>query len=245
MPTDQDLARDPFVGVLQMGPPKAGKTVAAVGSAPKPVFILNADPKGLLSAKSMGLRFTYEDCFSISDTEKHVKALQNDFRSSKAPFATVVLDTVSLLAQTYVSELRSRGLEAWDLYRELKDRLLKVLVPLTQLPAHLIVNSHAVLDFKGEGGSMGTEPLIEGKVKTLLPALLADWVWLEVTTGAKPEETKREFLIGPQGNWKHGCRSLKTSGRMPADFSLFIKRIAEGDRDSRGGNNRVVASAKR
>jgi hypothetical protein len=228
--SEKDLqAGNEFFGLLQMGPPKAGKTVASVKDSPGPVYVLNADPKGLTSMRGFNTKFTFDDVFSTAAFDKALAYLKTELSRPTNPKLpkpkTIVLDTVSLYAQTVVTELRRRGLESWDLYRELKDVLLRQLTTLIQFPAHLIINSHAVLDFKGEGGSMGTEPMIEGKVKTLLPALLNDWVWLELTPGdpTKGIAAKREWLVGPQGNWKHGCRSLKMEGRITAGLNEFIK----------------------
>jgi hypothetical protein len=49
-------------------------------------------------------------------------------------------------------------------------------------------------------------------------------IWMEVVT-EKGKEARREFLLGPEGSWTHGMRSLHGGGRMPADFGELFKRM--------------------
>ena len=71
---------------------------------------------------------------------------------------------------------------------------------------------------------MGILPAMSGQAKTLLPALCQDWLWLEVSPDKSSGTIKRELLLGAQGNWKHGCRSIQNGGRMEANMTAFIKK---------------------
>lgn len=231
MPTEKDIAISPDVKVLVMAPPKSGKTVAVICSAPPPIFVLNADPGGLVSAKRHGGRFTYEDVFSVSDFKRALIHIDKVMQSDR-PYRTIIVDTATILAENIESELAGR-LSGFELFGELKRLVAGSLSRLFTYSAHVILTAHAITSAKGDAGEVGTIPMISGQSKNLLPALCNEWLWLELTPGQDSMATKREFLVGPQGNWKHGCRSLKFQGRINADYNTgggigkFIKMVED------------------
>lgn len=212
------------IKVLLMGVPKGGKSCAAVLTSPSPVFVVNADPGGLAPPASLGAKFDAEDCFDWSTLQKTVNQLKKDTLGSKPRYRTVVVDTLTLLSQHLESEIKRQGMTGWDIYRELKDRMLGALSTIIGLPVHIILTAHA-LETSGDTGSMGVLPAMSGQAKVFVPALCQDWLWLEVTPAKDKGEVKREFLLEAQGNWKHGCRSIQHGGRMDADFTAFIKKV--------------------
>lgn len=231
MPTSKDLIKSGGLGrfkVLLMAPPKSGKTCTALLTSPKPVYVMNCDSDGaLLPAANLGADFDYDDVFDFATLKEVVASFRSDRKRAKHtfPYKTMVIDTVSLLSQHLEAELKFKGAAGWDLYRDLKDRLLGYLAPIFDLPCNIVMTAHAV-EGTNEAGEMGYVPLISGQSKVLLPALCQDWLWLEVTPDKEgKEDAKREFLLGAQGKWKHGCRSLRTTGRMKADFTAFAKKI--------------------
>lgn len=244
--TESDIQSDLLLKVLLESPPKAGKTVCAIGTTPKPVFVLNADPGGLISAKRHGLKFKGVNIIDERGAShyaalvKGMKELRAELQS-KTPPATVVIDTASMFALYLEAELKKKyGSDKRALYAEFKDIMIGWTMEVLSMPVHVIINAHTI-DTGNEAGSMGTIPLISGQAKTIIPGLCNDILWLELTPKNRenPAE-KREFLLGPQGSWKHGCRSLKFNGTMPADFNLFIKRI----KDEQTSNERKVANAQ-
>jgi hypothetical protein len=54
-----------------------------------------------------------------------------------------------------------------------------------------------------------------------LPALLDDWIMLEVD----PASGKRNFLLGPQKNWTASGRNIKRSCVIEADVKLLFKEL--------------------
>ena len=209
------------IKVLLLGPPKAGKTIASVKTSPGPVFVVNADPGGLASAAGMGAKFDAEDCFDYQTLTRTVTLLKKDHKK----YRTVVVDTLTLLSQHLEVELKRNGLTSWDLYRELKDRVLGQITQIIALPVHVILTAHAIASLgDGDGAEMGILPAMSGQAKTLLPALCQDWIWLDVTPDKASGRMKREFLLEASGNWKHGCRSIQNGGRIEADMTTFIKK---------------------
>jgi hypothetical protein len=208
--------------VLLMGPKGSGKTCAAVGTAPGPVFVVNADPGGLHSVAKRGGKFTAEDINSFASWRSTVDMLVKSCKGQRPAYKTVVIDTLSLLSQILVEECRRGGLSSWDLYGELKNRIMGPFELLRTLPIHLIVCSHAVADLGEE--KIGLIPMVEGKSGRLISAMLQDCLWLEVTHDLKTNApVKREFLLQPHGSWKHGSKSIQHTDRIPADFRVYMR----------------------
>ncbi len=74
--------------------------------------------------------------------------------------------------------------------------------------------------------SFGHVLAVSGKSKTLIPALVQDWLWLDTQVSESGKVT-RDFLLAPQGSWTKGARSVQGMTKMPADFTEFL-RLAEG-----------------
>jgi hypothetical protein len=229
--TEKDVQISGNLRVLFMSPPKHGKSTVALTTLPPPIYVINADPEGLLAPARHGAKFSYDDCFMphpIAAFQKAINHVEQTQRDPKKRYASVVIDTASFLSMHIVAEVKARGLDGFDLWREVQDVLVSGFARLWSLNAHVVACSHAILDASGEAGSMGHEPMIQGKTKNILVGMCNEVIWLEVTPGpsGSPAKAKREFLLGPQGNWKHGCRSLKASeGKISADFRQLIKMI--------------------
>ena len=127
--TEHDIGSDDFLKVLLESPPKAGKTCCAIGTSPKPVFVLNADPGGLISAQRRGLKFKGANIIDEKGGSHHaalvkgVKELRQELLS-KTPPRTVVIDTISMFALYLEAELKKRHSDdTYAVYRNMKDIL--------------------------------------------------------------------------------------------------------------------------
>ena len=209
--------------ILFMGPSKSGKTVAIALTAPQPIFFLNFDKGGLIGPSRLKATFEAEDIFDIKTLDTTLTYVEKEMKG-KEPFRTVVFDPLSTFGRMVEAELRRRGLDGWDLWREFDHVVNGMFTRVMGLNAHVIFTCHADQAADDGGGETGHLPVFPGKNKHLIPAQLNDILWLEVTPGKDKEPTKREFLINAQGRWKHGCRSLSFVGRIPADFTAFLKR---------------------
>lgn len=209
--------------ILFMGPAKSGKSTSIALTAPQPIFFLNFDKGGLIGPAGLKAQFEAEDIFDISTLGTALNYVEKEMKG-KEPFRTVVVDPLSTLGRMVEAELRRRGLDGWDIWREFDNVINGMFTRVMSLDAHVIFTCHADAAADDGGGDTGHLPVFPGKNKHLIPAQLNDILWLEVTPGRDKEPTKREFLVGAQGKWKHGCRSLSFVGRMPADFTAFMKR---------------------
>src|SRR5690606_31941130 len=122
---------------------------------------------------------------------------------------TIVVDTVTLLGDEIVDELKVLNFGGFDLWNELADSLKGGLRKLLAAPAHLIVIAH--MDPR-EDEIAGIMPLIPGGTKVWLPSKVADWVLFEISP-----EGRRQFVVGPQGKWSHSGRNVKRSCVIDAD----------------------------
>ena len=138
---------------------------------------------------------------------------------TKNPFHTVAVDTLSVFGRMVEAELRRRQLDSRELWAEFDHVVNDMFQRVMALNAHVIFTSHS-----DDDGGTGCIPVFPGKNKHLIPAQIQDHLWLEVTPEKDKEPTKREFLINAQGRWRNGCRSLSFVGKIPADFTAFMKR---------------------
>lgn len=222
--TAKDIASDGYLKMLLMGPPKGGKSSTVATTAPKPIFILNGDGKdGLHYASTLpGAEFESGDVNTLDDLGRTASWLLK--RVDAGEIRTVVIDTLTLLQSRIVDNFAEANggvdLQGWG---ELFTKIKSVIQAFIDAPCHFIIVGHAVNTDGGSGGH-GTMPAIAGKLGTILPAMIHEWVWLDVDPKKKPEEA-RTFLVGPQGNWMHGCRHAKRTVAIEADIGALLEEL--------------------
>lgn len=200
--TADNAAEDAFARIMVLGPAKAGKTTCIALSAPKPL-IINCDGLGAThGASAEGASFLAVDATS---RKSWVSAVGKAKAAVEAGLArTVIVDTVTLLADSLLDEI-SLTLTGWDIWAELNQVVLAGVKQLLKLDAHLFVVAHMTPDADAAAGIL---PAIGGKLKVRLPALMHDWILLDVEPGRKPE---RQWLLGPQKHWNHSGRNIRRS----------------------------------
>jgi hypothetical protein len=216
-------ARTFLCRMLLVAPPKSGKTTCAVMTSPGPCYVLNSDGKGALDPVAlMGGDFIAEDCNSIDSYDRALKW----GKANKDKFATIILDNISTLSEAFEGELKKSGQynDGRQLYPELKNRVMYVINSLLAMPHHVVVIGHVDSDNNMKAG-FGHILNIAGKAKITIPAMLQDWIWLNVSVNPETKEVSREFYLAPQGNWTKGVRSLKDVTTMDADISKFIEMV--------------------
>jgi hypothetical protein len=65
--------------------------------------------------------------------------------------------------------------------------------------------------------------LIAGSAKTVIPALLDDWILFDFVPNRKPHD--RMFQIGPQGKWASGGRNVTRSCQVPATVPAMFAEL--------------------
>jgi hypothetical protein len=216
----QDEAKDnAFARILLLGPAKAGKTTCIAGTAPKPL-VINCD--GLSATK--GARLVHKGSkFLVAEAQSRA-GLINAVKAAEALVAsgdvrTVILDTATLLVDNILDEVTKAGFEGWDRWEELEKAVMGSVKRLAQLEAHLFVISH--MD-PTKDPAQGILPTIGGKLKTRLPAMLDDWILLDVDPERNPE---RVFLLGPQKTWTHSGRNIRRRCMVEADVEALFEEL--------------------
>jgi hypothetical protein len=213
-----ETVENAFARVLLLGPAKAGKTTAIVGTAPQPL-VINCDGIGA----TKGAKNVYENStFDVVDAHTRAGLKQACVVAEKLVAAghtkTIVLDTVTLLADSLLDEI-TVTLSGWDVWTELENVVMAALKRLSKLPCHLFVIAHMN---PAKDPTEGIMPAIGGKLKTRLPAYLDDWVLLDVDPDRKPE---RAFLLGPQKTWTHSGRNIRRKCVVEATVPALLGEL--------------------
>lgn len=217
--TQDEVVENAFARVLLLGPAKAGKTTAIAGTAPQPL-VLNCDGIGA----SKGAKNVYPDStFDVLDCHTRAELKSSISKVEKMVTAgitkTVVLDTVTLLADSLLDEIKLT-LTGWDVWDELESCVMGALKRLCALPVHVVVIAHMN---PAKDPTEGIMPAIGGKLKTRLPAYLDDWILLDIENDRKPFE--RAFLLGPQKTWTHSGRNIRKKTMCEATFPALCAEL--------------------
>lgn len=214
--------------MLLGAPPKAGKTVAAVLTAPKPVYVFNTDGQGALDpVAALGGEFTASDVRDMASYKREMTW----FRAHSKEFRTVVFDNITVFSALVEQELRKddamkHGMVLWP---AIDRNIMDVFHELVALPHHLVIIGHIEPGENGVPGGFDHILGVKGASRTKISALIQDWVWLDVQIDAhSPGGVKRQFLLAPQGNWTKAVRSIQHTKSMEANVSKFIELMNKG-----------------
>jgi len=208
--------------MLLCGAPKAGKSVSAILTSPKPVFVFNTDGKGALDpVVALGIKDDEMAADDVNSCESFDRAFAW-LTSHLKDFETVVLDNVTGFA--HFVDLETRRETGRDdprvnspIYsRKIMERLMKLL----DLPRHVIIVAHAEPGENDTPGSFGHTIGLQGQARTKVSMVMQDWVWLHA--GMINNQFSRKFLLAPNGNWNKGVRSIQGLKQMDANISEFI-----------------------
>jgi hypothetical protein len=213
--TGDDAADEAFARVLLLGAMKVGKTTAVLSTSPGPVLVINCDGTGATKyPKTRGAQFYQLD---VKSRKSWLAASAKAVALAKAgSVKTIVVDTVTLLSDEILSELKILNFQGHELWNEVADVLKTGFRKLFEADAHLIVVAH--MDPREDEVS-GIMPLIPGQTKVWLPARVADWVLFDTSEG------KRQFLLGPQKSWSHSGRNIKRSVAIDADVGVLFEEL--------------------
>ena len=224
-------ARPRILRMLLIGPAKAGKTTAAVRTAPGPVYVFNSDGKGALDpVVALGGDFVADDVTSVGS---FITAL-GYLRSHLNDFETVVFDNITGFSDMVLGEVRAEvgRDDPRVIYPEYSRRLMACINSLLTLPRHLIIIGHAEPGEKDTPGGFGHILALAGSAKTKISMIMQDWVWMHVEMGPPGEDGRpkvlRKFLLAPEGNWTKAVRSIQGTTRMDADVTKFIDLMEQG-----------------
>lgn len=215
---DQDeTAASAFARVLVLGPAKAGKTTCLASTAPLPL-VINCDGLGAtMGAVNQGGKFLTIDAINRATWKKACLTAGKLVASGQV--RTVIVDTLSLLCESLLDDI-GLTLEGFDKWNELSSQLVRGIKGLMALDAHLFVTSHMVPDRDTAAGYL---PAVPGNSKIRIPAIINDWVLLDVEPGRTPHE--RQWLLGPQKGWNHSGRNIKRSCAVAATVPALLHEL--------------------
>ena len=230
-------ASERFLNVLLMAGYKAGKSCAAVGTTPGPVYVINCDQPGSLEP----VKKIYPNAI-FAQNLVHSRAKMEDALvlarslAKEGKIKTVVLDTLSgfaghleeeCAAQTMNDKGEPDGRRYWPVYTKY---LISMVGRLSKIPCHLVVCSHWI-DTGGSdemaGGvsktGPGIVPLLGRAARARIGGEFTDVLFLDKVKNVPGVPEGRAFLTGIEGVWGPGCRSIAKDMIMPADFREFMK----------------------
>lgn len=220
---DQTATEEAWARILVLGAAKTGKTTSILTTAPGPIFVLNCDDaeknaSALNFAKQQGAEFSAVNVRTIRQWHDAVSYAVELSKAEK--IQTCVLDTITLLAQSLLNELKQ---EEWEdrrqMWGEFGDELQMGFRELCRVDCHLFIVAHPL---PHDDGLLGILPAIPGKSAAYIPAEIADWIWFDYDPKLKPV---RAFLVGPQKSWSHGARNAKRSVRISANATELIEEL--------------------
>lgn len=215
----EDTEADAWGRILLMGPAKGGKTTACLKTSPVPVFMINCDGKGaLVGARQQGAKDYY--AVDVHSAEQWNRAVVYACKlATQEKISTIIVDPLTTLYDTILDDLKG-SFSGFDLWANVLDYMVGGIRDLRSADAHLIVTSHSMAN---EDSMQGVLPAIGGKSATRIPAMMHDWIWLDLEM--HKEAVERKFLVGPQKNWNHGARNAKRSVAIEANVTTLLKEL--------------------
>lgn len=200
--------------VILVGRPKIGKTVA-LASAPDALF-LNADGSDAMTPVDT---LTSHDplVFDVRSPKTFEQGIAHAEKLVKAGVVrSVVLDTLTLLADNVLDVLRQQGFQGFDLWREFDSVMRGGLKRLTSLDAHVFMSCHIAFDDEcGEG----LVPMYPGQGRRKIMALFNDFVLMSL------ENERRVFVLGPQGQWRGDGRNIRKKHMIDASVPKLLEEL--------------------
>lgn len=212
-----ELAQSAYARVLLTGDRKVGKSVQIIGTAPRPVAVLNGDGPGAPQAVKRYFDFAdgelkILDVTSVDLWKKGCVAAKK--MAEDGQIKTIVVDTITLLVNSILAREFGRKFTGFEIWRNTCDTFMAGLEHLKLAPAHVFLISH----FGIEDGQI----TLDGKLKKDVPALVNDIVHLDFKPG---REYPRMFNIGPSASGLSGGRSSDENKQIPADVSELLKEF--------------------
>ncbi len=203
-----------YLRMLALGALKIGKTRTLISTAPGPVYVINSDDKCSLRPAAKVSEFTWD--LALGDDLGAIEKCIHEARIGvkEGRYKTIVWDTIteySRRAEDTYSEATENaqgepdGRRFWPKHRK---HIIGIIDRLFRLPCHVIVTAHyeempgTVIDGQVKKSGDGVVPRLGGQLRTIVPAMFQDVVFLEKKKGERFFVTASDGVFGP------GCRSL-------------------------------------
>lgn len=217
--TTGEIKGSAFARILLVGPPKSGKTVACM-TAPKPLLINCDGPNAALSAANYSgaaPNTPILDAFSIQSWKAAVSSAKKAVAAGAVK--TVIVDTVTLLADNVLDELKAKKFDGFLLWNEFDTAIRIQLKQLLALDAHVFLIFH--MDSGHEDGA-GILPLFPGSGKRKIAGMVDSWVLFDLVPNRVPQ---RQFVLSPQDNWHGSCRNMNRADVCAATIPALFESL--------------------
>lgn len=207
-----------WLHVCMYGSTGTGKTEQA-SSLPEPIFLVpKSDEGGILTLSSVDAQFRVIDSMTdMLKTLDHLEAIQHKSGADALPGQTLVLDSLSHYSDLCVEEIGSKrgGMDqqGWGV---LATHFRTVQQQARRLAMHVVYCSLAEQIHGPKGEVIGGRPLLQGRVKEMLPSACDIVAFLEARDGKPP--IYRAHLKPHQGYY-----ARSRFKQLPGDVRLGIE----------------------
>lgn len=161
-----------WLHVCSYGPTGTGKTQQG-GHYPEPIFLMpKGDEGGILTLSGMDAQFkVIANMSDMLKTLDHLEGIQQKQGADALPGQTLVLDSLSHYSDMCVEEIAlKRGGMDQQGWGQLATHFRSVQQQARRLAMHVVYNALADNTSDGEGRPSGGRPLLQGRVKEMLPS---------------------------------------------------------------------------
>lgn len=215
------VAEEQYLRLMILGPPKIGKTHAAMATCEKRAYVIASDgPGGMQTAQ--GLTTDYDVDYVDAGDRSVMTQLDNALNTAErgvreGKYKTIIWDTVTayslLLSDLYVPPDKDSNWKSWQI---VEARLRNPIQRLNRLKAHIIILAHSVIT-QEDGKVKKIYPQFPGKSARIIPGLMNDVVYME------KEGENRVFRVSMAGVEGPGSRNLPGVSTIPADVMGLIR----------------------
>lgn len=214
-----DIESSSYLRLLVMGAPKCGKTRTVIATAPGGVYVINSDDK--YSLKPAANVCSFEHNLALGNDAQKIEECLKEARLGvkEGRYKTIVWDTLTEYARrmedVFADATRNGagepdGRRYWLLHRK---HIINIVDRLFELKAHVIANVHymempgAIIEGQMKKSGEGIVPSLAGELRTKIPAMFQDVVFLEKRQGIRTFITSTGGVFGPGGRSLPGVSS--------------------------------------
>jgi hypothetical protein len=217
----KELTSNSYVNAVIYGPSGIGKTYS-IPTAPKPLIL--STEEGLLSIRDADVDVI--EINSFADMIEAYKWLVEKCKDSKCEYETIVLDSISELAQKMLAEYKKDERDPRRAYMTLAEEIVSMIRRFRSLPAHIIFMAKQAMIMDEYTGKTFYGPLLPGRV---LPIEVPYQFDLVLALRFIKHEGKEYRVLQTQPDIQYSCkdRSGKLSQYEKPNLSALFHKVIQ------------------